>query len=191
MDNLCGGIRIILEYEIKIWYHQAVNIYKSCIGVDSMAMKVMWAGALFCCGWFWFFIFIRQFLFNLITAYPLIKKMNNTQKDLIAITAARYTTVSVITCGLLGAIIAAVIIRFCSVYLIAGFFAGALLALVMYSNKLSPKTRSIFDTFCNAYYRFVFDDELRTAMYNKKPSQMKQRLHDMGLSTDFIPEFKN
>ena len=27
-------------------------------------------------------------------------------------------------------------------------------------------------------------------MYNKKPSQMKLRLHDMGLSTAFIPEFK-
>ena len=48
----------------------------------------------------------------------------------------------------------------------------------------------MFDSFCAAYYRFVPDDELRTAMYNKKPSQMKKRLHEMRISTDFIPEFK-
>lgn len=43
----------------------------------------------------------------------------------------------------------------------------------------------MFDSFCAAYYRFVPDDELRTAMYNKKPSQMKKRLHEMRISNRF------
>ena len=60
----------------------------------------------------------------------------------------------------------------------------------MYIGRLSPKNRNMFDSFCAAYYRFVPDDELRTAMYNKKPSQMKKRLHEMRISPDFIPEFK-
>lgn len=155
-----------------------------------MAMKIMWAGALFFCGWFMFFLFLRQFLFNFITAYPLIKKMNQTQENLISENAVRYTTTSVIICGLLSLIISALIIRFCALHLIIGFFVGVLVCFVMYINKLSPNNRLIFDSFCGAYFRFVFDDELRTAMYNKSPSQMKLRLHDMGLSTDFIPDFK-
>jgi len=67
---------------------------------------------------------------------------------------------------------------------------GALVGLLTHINKLTPIDRAMFDTFCAAYYRFVPDDELRTAMYNKKPSQMKLRLHDMELSTAFIPDFK-
>ena len=49
----------------------------------------------------------------------------------------------------------------------------------------------MFDAFCATYYQFVPDDELRTAMYNKKPSQMKVRLHAMDARTDFIPVFKD
>ena len=40
-----------------------------------MPMKILGAGALLMAGWFWFYLFVRQFLFNFFTAYPLIKGM--------------------------------------------------------------------------------------------------------------------
>lgn len=158
-------------------------------GTRSMSMKVMWGGALLFCGWMWFYLFVRQLLFNFMTAYPLIKSMRKTQEELIAIGAKRYTTVSVVVCTVICAIVAGAIIAFCPLYMIICFFAGAAVALVTYLPKLTPKNRAMFDIFCSTYYRFVPDDELRTAMYNKKPSQMKLRLHIMELSTDFIPKF--
>ena len=156
-----------------------------------MSMKVMWGGAIMFGGWLWFYMFIRQFLFNILTAYPLIKKMNQADAGLIAVGANRYTTVSVAVCLIVSAAIAAVVIIFCPLYLIICFFAGAIIALIAFLPKLTAKNRAMFDIFCGSYYRFVPDDELRTAMYNKKPSQMKLRLHTMGLSTDFIPKFED
>lgn len=155
-----------------------------------MQMKILGAGALLMAGWLWFYLFVRQFLFNFFTAYPLIKKMQVAQEDLIAIGAKRYTTVSVISCGVVCAIVIGIVVAFCPWYFIACFFGGALVALVMYLPLLGPRTRDMFDAFCMKYYSFVPDDELRTAMYNKKPSQMKVRLHDMGVSDAFIPAFK-
>ena len=155
-----------------------------------MQMKILGAGALLMAGWLWFYLFVRQFLFNFFTAYPLIKKMQAAQKDLIAIGAKRYTTVSVISCAVVCAIVIAIVVVFCPWYFIACFFGGALVALVMYLPLLGPTNRDMFDAFCMKYYSFVPDDELRTAMYNKKPSQMKVRLHDMGVSDAFIPVFK-
>ena len=156
-----------------------------------MQMKILGAGALMMAGWLWFYLFVRQFLFNFFTAYPLIKKMQAAQEDLIAIGAKRYTTVSVISCAVVCAIVIAIVVAFCPWYFIASFFGGALVAMVMYLPLLGPSNRDMFDAFCMKYCSFVPDDELRTAMYNKKPSQMKIRLHDMGVSDAFIPEFKN
>ena len=154
-------------------------------------MQIMWFGVAFVGGWFWFFLFTRQFLFDFTVAYPMTKKMRAAADDLILPAANKYTTVSVITCSVLMAITLLLAIRFLKQYFLICFFAGALVGLLMHLNRLSPKTRAMFDSFCEAYYRFVPDDELRTAMYNKKPSQMKSRLHAMGVSTEFIPEFKN
>ena len=154
-----------------------------------MAIKVMWVGAVLFAGWLWFYLFPRQLLFNILTAYPLIKKMKAAREDLIDIGAKRYTDVSVAVCAVISLAVAAVIIIFCPLYLIISFFAGAAVALVLYLPKLTPKNRSMFDLFCASYYRFVLDDELRTAMYNKKPSQMKLRLHAMEVSADFISKF--
>lgn len=155
-----------------------------------MQMKILGAGALLMVGWLWFYLFVRQFLFNFFTAYPLIKKMRAAQDELIAIGAKRYTTVSVISCAVVCAIVIGIVVALCPWYFTACFFGGALVALFMYLPQLGPRNRAMFDTFCSAYYRFVPDDELRTAMYNRKPSQMKVRLHDMGVSDAFIPEFK-
>ena len=155
-----------------------------------MAMKYMYGGALLFAGWLWFYLFMRQFLFNFMVAIPIVNKMLKTKDDLIVKNANRYTIISIIVCTIISAIIVALIIWLCPLYLIICFFAGGIVCGAMLITKLTPKNREMFDTFCSAYYRFVPDDELRTAMYNKKPSQMKLRLHDMGLSTEFIPDFK-
>ena len=153
-------------------------------------MKYMYGGAMLFAGWLWCYLFVRQFLFNFMVAFPIIKKMRNTQEDLIVKNANRYTNISVIVCVIISAIIIGLILWLCPLYLIICFFAGGIVCFVMLVGKMTPKNREMFDNFCGAYYQFVPDDELRTAMYNKKPSQMKLRLHDMGLSIDFIPEFK-
>ena len=116
--------------------------------------------------------------------------MRNTTEDLIHKSAVRYTVISVIACAVFIAIVLFVILRFCATYLIVSFFAGGIIGAVLYINKFTPKNRQMFDAFCATYYQFVPDDGLRTAMYNKKPSQMKVHLHEMGLRTDFIPGFK-
>lgn len=155
-----------------------------------MQMKILGGGVLLMLGWLWFYLFVRQFLFNFFTAYPLIKGMQAAKEDLIAIGARRYTAVSTVSCAVVCAIVIAIVSIFCPWYFILCFFVGAIVALVMYLPLLGPKNRAMFDSFCTTYYRFVPDDELRTAMYNKKPSQMKVRLHNMGVSDAFIPEFK-
>lgn len=154
-----------------------------------MEMKVLWAGAMLFGGWLWFFLFVRQFLFNLTVAYPMIKSMKKASEDLIHDSATKYTTTSMIICTVFIAIVIFVVLRFAKPYLIISFFVGALVCLLILLNKFTPKCRQMFDSFCGTYYQFVPDDELRTAMFNKKTSQMKKRLHAMGVSTEFIPEF--
>lgn len=155
-----------------------------------MEIKIMLAAALFLAGWLWSYLFLRQLLFNLITAFPLIKKMRSLREDLIAVGANRYTVISVVTCAVISLIVLFVVIRFCPLYLIISFAAGAVIALVFLFNKLSPNNRPMFDSFCTAYCRFVADDELRTAMYNKKTGQIKSRLKALGIEGSFVPEFK-
>ncbi len=155
-----------------------------------MEMKIMLAAAVFLGGWLWAYLFARQFLFNILTAKPLIKKMRALQEDLIAVGADRYTTISLITCLVISALILFVIVFFCPLYLIQSFGVGASLAVVLLINKLGPGNRPMFDAFCSAYCRFVPDDALRTAMYNKKPGQIKARLKAMGIQGSFVPDFK-
>ena len=156
-----------------------------------MAIKFMLAGALMVAGWMWAYMFIRQFLFNIAVAMPLIRKMNAAAEDLIAVGAKRYTIISIVVCVVVSSIIAALIIKFCALYLTICFFVGAVACVAMLIGSMNPQNRAMYDTFCGAYYRFVPDDELRTAMYHKKPSKMKLRLHTMGVSIDCIPNFKD
>ena len=155
-----------------------------------MEVKIMYAAGLFFLGWLWFYLFPRQFLFNLMTAYPLIRKMRSLQPDLIAPGAVRYTSVSVAVSVFFSALLLAIVLWLCPLYLILGFAVGAVLGLGMYITRLSPQNRPMFDAFCAGYYRFVPDDELRTAMYNKKTGQIKVRLRAMGIAGSFVPEFK-
>ena len=155
-----------------------------------MEMKIMLTGAIFLGGWLWAYLFVRQLMFNFAVAYPLIRNMNALREDLIAIGAKRYTTISVITCGFAAAAILAVVMIFCPLYLKIGFGVGALLAIILLIPRVTPKSRDMFDSFCVTYYRFVPDDELRTAMYNKKTGQIRSRLKAMEIGGSFVPEFK-
>lgn len=155
-----------------------------------MDVKIMYAGGLFFLGWLWFYLFLRQLLFNFLTAFPLIKRMRALREDLIAVGARRYTLVSVAACVFVSAIVIALILWLCPLYMQISFAVGAVLGALLYFPKLTPNNRPMFDTFCSAYYRFVPDDELRTAMYNKKTGQIKTRLRAMGIEGTFVPTFK-
>ena len=161
------------------------------MGDINMEVKIMYSAGLFFLGWLWFYLFLRQFLFNFLTAFPLIKKMQSLQKELIAIGAVRYTIISVLVCTVISAIIIALVLWLCPLIMEIAFFVGAAIGIIMYANKLTPSNRAMFDTFCVGYYRFVPDGELRTAMFNKKTSQIKVRLREMGIAGTFIPKFKD
>lgn len=154
-----------------------------------MAMKIMWAAAIFFGGWLFSYLFGRQLVFNFLTAYPMIKKMRTQDPDLIAPGADKYTNISVIVCVVSILIVGFIVVRFCKLYLIISFFVGVISALIMYLPHLKISERGTFDLFCSAYSRFVPDDELRTAMYERKPKEIRQRLRDMGFDPSIIPSF--
>ena len=80
-------------------------------------------------------------------------------------------------------------IRFCPVYLWVSFLVGAVSALAFLVSRISVDNRDMFDSFCDAYCRFIPDDELRNAMYNKKTGLVKSRLKAMGIEGNFVPVF--
>ena len=156
-----------------------------------METKIMLGAAVFFGGWLWFYLFMRQFLFNLLTAYPMIRKMQEIDPDLIAVGAKRYTNTSMMVCTVISAVVLFVIFRFCPTYLIICFFVGAAICAVMLLGKLSPQNKAMFENFCAGYCRFVADDELRTQMYGKDFKKINRRLREMGYDRSFVPDFKN
>ena len=156
-----------------------------------MEGTILFVGFMFLGGWLWSYLFVRQILFNFIVAFPMIKKMRALQEDLIAIGARRYTVISTAVCAVLAAILLAVVFVFCSLWPKLSFTAGAVIAFFMLLYMVTPRSKAMYDAFCNAYYRFVPDDELRTAIYNKKRGPIRARLKAMGLTDTFLPEFKN
>ncbi len=163
------------------------------MAASSLPIKIMLGAFILFVGWLWYYLFFRQFIYNFTIAFPIIKKMRSLNEDLISTNAKKYTQVSVFASLAICVIIAAVVIFLCrkhSYYIIA-FFAGALISFATSIKNLNPRNRAMFESFCSAYYRFIPDDELRTAMYNKKTSQMKVRLHEMNISDTFIPDFKD
>ena len=155
-----------------------------------METKIMLCAGVFFGGWLWFYLFMRQFIFNLMTAYPMIRKMQEIDPNLIAVGAKRYTNTSIIVCTVFSAIVLFVIFRFCPHYLIISFFVGAVLCMLMLWGKLSPQNKAMFENFCAGYCRFVGDDELRTLMFNKEIKKINRRLREMGYDRSFVPEFK-
>ena len=159
----------------------------------SVPLKIMLGAFILLVGWLWYYLFFRQFIYNFTTAFPLIKKMRASDEDLISQNAIRYTVISVCASLAICVVIAAIVTFLCRkhYYFIIAFYAGALISFVMSIKNLNERNKAMFEAFCSAYYRFVPDDELRTAMYNKKISQMRVRLHEMNISDSFIPEFKD
>ena len=156
-----------------------------------MAMKIMWAAAIFFGGWLFFYLFGRQLVFNFSAAYPTIKKMCEQDKELIAPGADKYTNISVLVCVVTIVVVAAIVIRFCPLYLMISCAVGAVSALLMYLPHAKVSDRGTFDLFCSAYSRFVPDDELRTAMFNRKPKEIRKRVREMGLDPAFVPIFSD
>ena len=154
-----------------------------------MAMKIMWAAAIFFGGWLFSYLFGRQLAFNFLSAYPMIKKLRSQDPELIAPGADKYTNISVIVCVVTILIVSFIVIRFCKLYLIISFFVGAISALVMCLPRLKITDRGTFDLFCSAYSRFIPDDGLRTAMFEREPKNIRKRLRDMGLDASIIPTF--
>ncbi len=155
-----------------------------------MEIKIMLSGALVLAGFLWSYLFVRQFLFNLLVAYPLIKKMRSLHPDLIGPGADSYTRVSDVVCLVLAGVILFLVIRFCPLYMIISFAGGAIAAIVFILMRTRPENKDMFDTFSGAYYRFVPDDELRTILYNKDYKKIKTRLKDMDIQGSFVPDFK-
>ena len=155
-----------------------------------MEMKIMLSGALVLAGFLWSYLFLRQLLFNIRVAYPLIKKMNGLQPDLIGIGAKRYTMISNLVSLLVGGAIAFAVLYFCPVYIKIAFSIGAVAAFLFIFFRTKPENKEIFELFTNAYYRFVPDDELRTLLYKKEYKQVKARLREMGIQGTFVPDFK-
>ena len=81
-----------------------------------MEMKVLFGGAIMLGGWLWFYLFVRQFLFNFMTAYPLIKQMTAADAELISPNAKRYTSVSVGLCAFVSVVIAVIVVLLCKTY---------------------------------------------------------------------------
>lgn len=156
-----------------------------------MSMKIMFCGALVLGGFLWSYLFMRQFIFNIRVASPVIKKMNSLQPDLIAVGAKRYTLISNIACLLVGSVILFAVIWFTRkhIYYIISFGIGAVAALIFILVSTRPENQSMFDYFSGAYYRFIPDDELRTIVFNKEYKRIKPRLRDMGISGTFVPKF--
>ena len=156
-----------------------------------MEMKIIWAAVMFLAGWLWVYLFVRQIMFNLSVASPLIRNMTTLKEEMIAVGARRYTSISVFVCVLVSAVLIFVIVRFLRPYLFITFFAGALICFVLLLPKTKPENRQMFEAFCNSYYRFIIDDELRTAVYNKKYNQVNARLRALDLHDTFVPQFKD
>jgi len=154
-----------------------------------MEWKIMLSAALLLGGFLWTYLFIRQFLFNIRIAYPLIKEMNALQTDLIGVGAVRYTRISNVVSLFIAAVILALVIRFCPIYMSISFGVGAIAAFFFIIFRTKPDNKEMFDLFANAYYRFIPDDELRTIVFNKEYKKVYPRLKQMGIHGTFVPKF--
>lgn len=155
--------------------------------------QIIFIGFLAVLGWILAYLFWRQIMFNYKTALPVLNNMKAAKEDLIVYdNAKKYTIVSIATCIFVIVLfsVLVLILKFIKTPLKIAFFAGFLICILMLIGKMNYKDKHNFESFCSAYYRFVPDDQLRTDMYNRKFPAMKLRCHDLGVSTDWIPSFK-
>lgn len=157
--------------------------------MDNLPMKIMYFALLAMAGWVYFYICVRQLVFDFTVGYRLIKVFDGVKEDVFAAQGARrLNTISVIMWAIICAGFLWLVIHFAATYLIIGFAVGALGALAMYSRRLGPRTRYNFEAFCRTYCRFCTDDALRQAMANCDVPKMHAALKALGspLRFEFI-----
>lgn len=156
-----------------------------------MEMKIMYGALIFVAGWFYFYICLRQLIFDFTVAYPLISKFGKAMNgELFAAKGAnRLNTISVIIWLVICVGLGFLVVHFAALYLIISFFVGAVLGIILYIKKLGPSTKSNFEAFCHTYCRFVPDDDLRQAMNQCDLPKMRAALR--ALNCDLRFEFKN
>lgn len=156
-----------------------------------MEMKIMYGALIFVAGWFYFYICLRQLIFDFTVAYPLISKFGKAMNgELFAAKGAnRLNTISVIIWLVICVGLGFLVVHFAALYLIISFFVGAVLGIILYIKKLGPSTKSNFEAFCHTYCRFVPDDDLRQAMNQCDLPKMRAALR--ALNCDLKFEFKN
>ena len=159
----------------------------------SLQMRIILVSFLFLAGFLWSYLFIRQIMFNLRIATPLINRMRTEKEDLIAVGAIRYTTLSTVVCTFISLLLLGITVYLCRNYwyYLVGFGLGAVISFVMLLKMVRSDSRNMFISFCSGYYRFIPDDELRTAVYNQKAGPIRSRLREMGLRGEIIPKLSD
>ena len=147
-----------------------------------MEMKIMYGALIFVGGWFYFYICLRQLIFNFTVAYPLISRFGKAKDGELfgARGAFRMNTISVVIWLVICVGLGFLVVHFAALYLIICFFVGALLGLILYIKRLGPRTKSNFEAFCRTYCRFVPDDDLRQAMAQADLPKMRAALRALG-----------
>lgn len=155
-----------------------------------MDVKIMYGALVFVLGWFYFYICLRQLIFDFTVGYPLISRFGKEGEEIfVAKGARRMNTISVVIWLVICAGLAFVVIYFGALYVKVAFAVGVVVGFAVYAKQLGPTTRSNFDAFCRTYCRFVPDDDLRQAMSNADTAKMHASLRRLGSSLKF--EFKN
>ena len=148
----------------------------------GLEMKIIYGALLFVAGWFYFYICLRQLIFDFTVAYPLISKFGKAGEQVFAPTGAnRMNTISVVIWLVICAGLGFLVVHFAALYLIISFFAGVVVGLVVFAKKLGPRTKSNFEAFCRTYCRFVPDDDLRQAMAQADLPKMRAALRALGV----------
>ncbi len=157
-----------------------------------MDLKIMWAALVFLGGWLWFYFILRQLIFNLATALPMLNRFKKAGGEkLMSVNAKRFLSISIIIWFVISAGVCYLVIHFAPPYLYISFLIGGVVGALLHIKHYGPDTKANYNDFCSTYYRFVPDDVLRTAMYNNKLSEMKARLAELEVNKKLvIPEFK-
>ena len=146
-----------------------------------MEMKIMYGALIFVAGWFYFYICIRQLIFDFTVGYTLISKFGKAGENIFAPTGARRMNTSSVVIWLIICVgLGFLVVHFAALYLTISFFVGAALGMVIYAKKLGPRTKSNFEAFCRTYCRFVPDDDLRQAMAQADLPKMRAALRALG-----------
>ncbi|NLC72375.1 MAG: hypothetical protein GX684_01170 [Ruminococcaceae bacterium] len=151
-----------------------------------MEMKILYAALMALAGWIFFYICVRQLVFNFTVGYPLISKLKPTGESVFYAKAARHlNNISVIIWFFIVAGISFVVIRFAPLYLQVSFAVGFISCILLFIKKLGPKDKKNLEAFLRTYSRFALPDDLRTAMYNADVPKVHAALRASGFDIRF------